>query len=68
MMERFAQIQRTGGPEVIQWADVPLTEPAPGEVRMRNLAGFIRRLIPADWAWRLRVSSKRLVTRSATGK
>ena len=38
MMERFAQIQRTGGPEVIEWADVPLTEPAPGEVRMRNLA------------------------------
>lgn len=37
-MERFAQIQRTGGPEVIEWADVPLTEPAPGEVRMRNLA------------------------------
>ena len=38
MMERFAQIQRTGGPEVIEWADVQLTEPAPGEVRMRNLA------------------------------
>ena len=38
MMERFAQIQRTGGPEVIEWAEVQLTEPAPGEVRMRNLA------------------------------
>ena len=38
MIERFTQIQRTGGPEVIEWADVQLTEPAPGDVRMRNLA------------------------------
>jgi NADPH:quinone reductase len=37
-MERAAQIQGTGGPEVIQWADVDLPPPGPGQVRMRNLA------------------------------
>ena len=37
-MERSAQINSTGGPEVIQWMDVQLPEPGPGEVRMRNLA------------------------------
>ncbi len=37
-MERSAQINSTGGPEVIQWTDVQLPEPGPGEVRMRNLA------------------------------
>ena len=37
-MERAAQIQRTGGPEVIAWTDFQLAEPGPGEVRMRNLA------------------------------
>lgn len=37
-MERAAQIQRTGGPEVIQWTDVQLAAPGPGEVRMRNHA------------------------------
>ncbi|MFN3619217.1 quinone oxidoreductase family protein [Sphingorhabdus sp.] len=37
-MERIAQIQRTGGPDVIQWSDVQLAEPGPGEVRMRNRA------------------------------
>ncbi len=37
-MERAAQIQHTGGPEVIEWADVQLVEPGPGEVRMRNAA------------------------------
>lgn len=37
-MERSARINSTGGPEVIQWTDVQLPEPGPGEVRMRNLA------------------------------
>jgi NADPH2:quinone reductase len=37
-MERVAQIRQTGGPDVIAWMDVELTEPGPGEVRMRNLA------------------------------
>lgn len=37
-MERTAQIQNTGGPDVIQWTDVPLAEPGPGEVRMRHRA------------------------------
>lgn len=35
-MERAAFIHSTGGPEVIQWTDVPLAAPGPGEVRMRN--------------------------------
>jgi len=37
-MTRTAQITRTGGPEVIEWIDVDLPDPAPGEVRMRNTA------------------------------
>ena len=35
---RIARITRTGGPEVIEWVDVDLPEPAPGEVRMRATA------------------------------
>lgn len=37
-MERIARIEATGGPEVIGWADVDLSPPGPGEVRMRNTA------------------------------
>jgi len=37
-MERMARIERVGGPEVIQWVDVELPPPGPGEVRMRNTA------------------------------
>ncbi len=35
---RVARIARTGGPEVIEWVDVDLPPPAPGEVRMRHHA------------------------------
>ena len=37
-MERMARIEAIGGPEVIQWVDVDLPPPGPGEVRMRNTA------------------------------
>ena len=37
-MERAAHIRQTGGPDVIEWMDVELAAPGPGEVRMRNLA------------------------------
>ena len=37
-MARVARIDRIGGPEVIQWVDVNLPDPGPGEVRMRNVA------------------------------
>lgn len=37
-MARMARIERTGGPEVIEWVDVELPPPGPGEVRMRNTA------------------------------
>ncbi|WP_404368278.1 quinone oxidoreductase family protein [Sphingomonas sp. MMS24-J45] len=37
-MVRAVRIERTGGPEVIQWVDVTLPEPGPGEVRMRHTA------------------------------
>jgi NADPH:quinone reductase len=37
-MERAAQISTHGGPEVINWIDVDLPPPGPGEVRMRNNA------------------------------
>ena len=35
---RTARMTRTGGPEVIEWTDVDLPDPAPGEVRMRTTA------------------------------
>lgn len=38
MSERVARITRTGGPEVIEWVDVDLPPPGPGEVRMRHRA------------------------------
>ena len=36
-MTRVARIERTGGPEVIEWIDVDLPDPAEGEIRMRNI-------------------------------
>lgn len=38
MSERTARITRTGGPEVIEWVDIDLPPPGPGEVRMRHHA------------------------------
>lgn len=37
-MARVARIERTGGPEVIEWVDVDLPPPAAGEVRVRHTA------------------------------
>ncbi|MEO9129651.1 MAG: alcohol dehydrogenase catalytic domain-containing protein, partial [Sphingomonas sp.] len=37
-MARVARIEQTGGPEVIQWVDVDLPDPGPGEVRVRTTA------------------------------
>jgi NADPH2:quinone reductase len=37
-MARVATIEKTGGPEVIQWRDVELPPPGEGEVWMRNTA------------------------------
>lgn len=37
-MARVARFERTGGPEVIEWADVDLPAPGPGEVRVRATA------------------------------
>ena len=37
-MAKVATITRTGGPEVIEWHDVDLPSPAPGEVRLRSTA------------------------------
>ena len=38
MMERAARISQYGGPEVVEWIDVNLPPPGPGEVRMRSTA------------------------------
>jgi NADPH:quinone reductase len=38
MTERAAIIARTGGPEVIEWRDIELPPPGPGEVRVRTRA------------------------------
>ena len=35
---RAIQIERTGGPDVLQVVDVPIGEPGPGEVRVRHSA------------------------------
>ena len=35
-MTHAIRIERTGGPEVLQWQEVPLGEPGPGEVRVRH--------------------------------
>jgi NADPH2:quinone reductase len=37
-MARVARIDQHGGPEVIQWVDVDLPDPGPGEVRIRSTA------------------------------
>jgi NADPH:quinone reductase len=37
-MTRTAQISRHGGPEVIDWIDVDVPAPSPGQVQMRNTA------------------------------
>jgi NADPH:quinone reductase len=37
-MARTASFSRTGGPEVIEWRDVELSPPGPGQVRMRHTA------------------------------
>lgn len=38
MQARAARITQTGGPEVIEWIDVDLPAPGPGEVLVRNTA------------------------------
>ncbi len=37
-MSKAICIERTGGPEVLQWADVPEGHPGPGEARVRHAA------------------------------
>ncbi len=37
-MVRAARFSKTGGPDVIEWADVDLAPPGPGEVRFRSTA------------------------------
>ncbi|MFD1610896.1 quinone oxidoreductase family protein [Sphingomonas tabacisoli] len=37
-MARAAVIERSGGPDVIEWRDVSLPPPGPGEVRLRHTA------------------------------
>lgn len=37
-MTKAFRFARTGGPEVMEWVDVVLPDPGPGQVRMRNTA------------------------------
>ncbi|WP_316148760.1 quinone oxidoreductase [Cupriavidus sp. BIC8F] len=37
-MSKAIRIEQTGGPEVMQWVDVEVGEPGPGEVRVRHEA------------------------------
>ena len=45
-MARVAQFSKTGGPEVIDWIDVDLPPPGPGEVRFRSTAVGLPALQP----------------------
>ncbi|HSC00174.1 MAG TPA: alcohol dehydrogenase catalytic domain-containing protein, partial [Burkholderiaceae bacterium] len=37
-MAKTIQIQKTGGPEVMQLVDLPVGDPGPGEIRIRHQA------------------------------
>src|SRR5262245_60229949 len=37
-MPHAIRIHQTGGPEVLQWEEVAVADPGPGEVRVRNTA------------------------------
>ena len=37
-MTHAIRIQQTGGPDVLRWEEVPVSEPGPGEVRLRQEA------------------------------
>src|ERR1700739_4024876 len=38
MMTKVIRMSQTGGPEVMQWVDVAVCQPGPGEVRVRHVA------------------------------
>jgi NADPH2:quinone reductase len=37
-MDHAIRIHNFGGPEVLQWEEVPVRDPRPGEVRMHHTA------------------------------
>jgi NADPH2:quinone reductase len=37
-MSKAIRVERTGGPETLQWADVPVGQPGPGEALVRHTA------------------------------
>jgi NADPH:quinone reductase-like Zn-dependent oxidoreductase len=37
-MSKAIRVERTGGPEALQWADVPVVQPGPGEALVRHTA------------------------------
>ena len=60
-MSKAIRIFETGGPEVMQWVDVEVGDPGPGEVRVRHEAvglnyidvyfrtGLYKQPLPAWW-------------------
>ena len=38
MMSKAIRVERTGSPEALQWADVPVGQPGPGEALVRHTA------------------------------
>jgi NADPH2:quinone reductase len=40
-MPKAIVIEQTGGPEVMRWTDVPVVEPGPGEIRIRQHAAGV---------------------------
>jgi hypothetical protein len=70
-MAKAIRYARTGGPEVLEYVDVEVGEPGPGEARVRNHAiglnfidvyfrnGLYPAPLPAAWAMKGRAWSRR---------
>ena len=70
-MSKAIRIHKTGGPEVMQWEDVEVGEPGPGQARVRHHAGGLNYIdvyhrfglyplpCPAASAWRPPAWSRR---------
>ena len=73
-------IKNFGGPEVLEWGEVEVADPGPGEVRLRQRAvgmnmmevglrmGCTGRLYPSSPAWRPPLRSSRWVRGSQISK
>jgi len=45
-MAHAIRFERTGGPEVLAWQEVPVSKPAQGQVRLRHSAVGLNYAVP----------------------